>query len=150
MPTTKTRWPFSNFIEIPGGLPGYEWNDENLYGTLEHAFQAAKTLDPAQRAKIAAAKSPGSAKWLGKRVTLRAGWNDMRLDVMRLLLALKWGGEPFRSQLLASGDEPLIEQTTWHDLYWGKCICPKHDGAGQNHLGRLLMETRSQLRAESA
>jgi ribA/ribD-fused uncharacterized protein len=139
---TRTRWPFSNFETIPGGLAF-----EGLtYPTLEHAFQAAKTLDPGERVRVARCSTPGAAKRLGRHVTLRDDWDERRLAIMAELLALKWGPEPFRSQLLATGADFLIEWNTWHDIYWGLCSCARHHGTGRNHLGRLLMELRDQLR----
>jgi predicted NAD-dependent protein-ADP-ribosyltransferase YbiA (DUF1768 family) len=47
--------------------------DGVTYPTVEHAFAAAKTLDPAGRASIAAADSPSAAKKLGRLVQLRSG-----------------------------------------------------------------------------
>jgi predicted NAD-dependent protein-ADP-ribosyltransferase YbiA (DUF1768 family) len=72
----------------------------------------------------------------------------MRDAVMRQALEIRWSREPYRSRLLATGDEQLVERTTWHDTYWGICTCPKHGGVGENMLGRLLVQVRSQLRAE--
>jgi ribA/ribD-fused uncharacterized protein len=148
------RWAFCNFGTAPGGLPGFDADDTNTYPTVEHVFQAAKTTDPAIRATIAAAKTPSEAKRLGRAAPLRDGWIQMRDTVMWRALEIRWGREPYRSRLLATGDQPLVEWTTWHDTYWGVCTCPKHNGAGENMLGRLLVmlrdQFRSQLRAEEA
>jgi predicted NAD-dependent protein-ADP-ribosyltransferase YbiA (DUF1768 family) len=35
----------------------------------------------------------------------------------------------------------LVEYNYWGDLYWGVCR-----GEGENHLGRILMEIRSEIR----
>ncbi len=43
----------SNFFRVDVVLDGV------TYRSVEHAFQAAKTLDAAERAKVAAAPSPG-------------------------------------------------------------------------------------------
>lgn len=144
------RWAFCNFGTAPGGLPGFDADDTNTYPTVEHVFQAAKTTDPAIRATIAAAKTPSEAKRLGRAAPLRDGWLEMRDAVMRQALEIRWSREPYRSRLLATGDEQLVERTTWHDQYWGICTCPKHGGVGENMLGRLLVQIRSQLRAEEA
>jgi hypothetical protein len=45
----------SNFFRVDVVLDGV------TYRSVEHAFQAAKTLDVAERAKVAAAPSPGEA-----------------------------------------------------------------------------------------
>lgn len=50
----------SNFAEVPVEYEG------DTYPTVEHAFQAAKTYDPEERARVRAASSPVTAKRLGK------------------------------------------------------------------------------------
>ena len=56
---------------------------------------------------------------------------------MRQLLMTKfaWPGE--QDLLLKTGTAELIEGNWWGDTFWGV-----FNGAGQNHLGRLLMEVR--------
>lgn len=110
------------------------------YPTTEHAFQAAKTEDLAQRERIRLAATPGIAKRLGRSVTLRPGWNELRLGVMSELLRRKFTIPELRWQLLATGDAELIEGNYWNDRFWGVCR-----GQGENHLGRLLMELRKEL-----
>jgi hypothetical protein len=124
----------SNFYPHPVEFEGME------YPTVEHAYQAAKTLDEAQRAKVRQAATPGKAKALGKRVTLRHGWNDMRLAVMRAILEVKFANPTLRAKLIATGQDELIEGNTWNDRFWGVCR-----GAGQNHLGKLLMAIREEM-----
>lgn len=116
------------------------------YPTAEHAFQAGKTLDPAQRRRVAAARSPGEAKYRGRSVRLRPGWDDwVRFEVMEQVLAAKFADPALRRLLLATGDLRLVETNNWHDVTWGVCSCAGH-GWGDNHLGRLLMELRAGLR----
>lgn len=116
--------------------------DGMKFSSVEHAFQAAKTLEREWRLKIQAAATPGKAKRLGKQAIIRRGWLDMRVTVMRGLLVQKFQQEPLRSQLLATGDKTLVEGNTWSDVFWGAC-----DGFGENHLGKLLMEIREELRS---
>ncbi len=111
------------------------------YPTLEHAFQAEKTTVSAEREIVRAAKTPGQAKALGRRVTLREGWNEMRVDVMRELLRIKFSSKVLRAELLATGDAKLVEGNHWNDRFWGVC-----KGKGENWLGKLLMELREELR----
>lgn len=111
------------------------------YRSVEHAFQAAKTLDPVARAQIRNCTMAADAKKLGKKVQLRDGWDDMRIDVMRDLLRQKFGTDPMRKKLLNTGQAELIEGNWWGDKFWGVC-----DGVGQNHLGKLLMQVRDELR----
>src|SRR4051794_12014978 len=44
------------------------------YPSVEHAYQSAKTLDPAIRKQIAAAPTAGEAKRLGRAQQVRPDW----------------------------------------------------------------------------
>lgn len=56
---------------------------ENMtYLTVEHAFQAAESLDIKERIRISKLKSPGAAKKAGRKVRLRADWEKIKLAVM--------------------------------------------------------------------
>lgn len=109
--------------------------------TLEHKFQAAKTLDQEERLTILSAATPGRAKKLGQKCKLRPNWEKIKISVMRDLLKEKFQDPDLRQWLLETGDEELVEGNTWGDTFWGVC-----DGVGENHLGKLLMELRSSLR----
>lgn len=113
--------------------------DEVSYPTVEHAYQAAKTLSPYQRDLIAGLPRPAQAKAAGRRVDLRPDWPAVRLPTMHALLVQKFApGTPLARRLDATGDRLLVEVNHWGDTFWGVC-----DGAGENHLGRLLMEIRA-------
>lgn len=124
----------SNFYPCPVNLDGLQ------FPSVEHAYQAAKTLDPDARLAISLLPKPGQAKHAGKALQLRAGWDGMRLDVMRGLLLQKFAYTPFANALKATHPWGLIEGNNWGDTFWGVC-----NGRGKNHLGRLLMEIRLQL-----
>lgn len=116
------------------------------YPTVEHAFQAAKAADPTERDRIRTVDSPTTAKRLGRRITLRADWEDVKTDIMRVLVARKFEG-PLQASLLATGDAYLIEGNNWGDRIWG---AEPVDGrwVGENRLGTILMELRDRLRVE--
>ncbi len=119
-----------------------EWEDD-LYPTVEHAFQAAKTGDPVERAYVREADTPGKAKRRGRKVTLREDWHTYRLVVMEQLLRDKFTRHPeLGKKLLATVPAQLVEGNTWKDMYWGV-----YKGRGQNHLGRLLMQVREDISA---
>lgn len=113
----------------------------NTYPTVEHYFQAMKTFDSEKRKLIAAAPTPGQAKRLGRMVELREDWGDVKNDIMRLALWQKFSKPGLRKMLLDTGDAELIEGNWWHDTYWGVC-----NGEGENHLGKLLMEIRKDIK----
>ena len=114
-----------------------------IYSTLEHAYQAAKTEDQKSRAVIQSAKTPGVAKKLGQKVKLKRDWDKRKLVIMENLLRQKFHNKELRQMLLDTGDAELVEGNWWGDKFWGVC-----QGVGKNHLGRLLMEIRSDIQAQ--
>ncbi|MGX9688583.1 NADAR family protein [Deinococcus wulumuqiensis] len=126
----------SNFYPHPVRLGGA------LYPSAEAAFQAAKTLDPVQRERIRACPTPAAARAAGRRVTLRPGWDALRLDVMRGIIRQKFRNPRLARALLATGDAHLEEGNAHGDRFWGTV-----GGQGENWLGRMLMETRAELQA---
>ncbi len=114
---------------------GYE------YPTAEHAFQAAKTLDPAVRREILALKSPGEAKRMGKTVDRRPDWEVVKLGVMLDIVWTKFHKNPhLAKKLKETGSAELMEGNTWGDTFWGVCR-----GEGSNHLGQILEQVRGSL-----
>jgi ribA/ribD-fused uncharacterized protein len=116
--------------------------DGLTYSSVEHAYQAAKTLDEHYRARIRHTATPGDAKRLGRRIFLRSDWKQAKVGVMFELLRQKFAEEPLRGRLLATGDEELVEGNEWGDTFWGVC-----GGRGENMLGMLLMRVRGELNA---
>lgn len=114
--------------------------ENDWYPSVEHAFQAAKTTNPEERRRIREAKTPGKAKSLGRQVTLRPGWPIVKLKVMKSLVKQKFIKGELRDKLIATGEEELIEGNSWNDHYWGVC-----NGHGENHLGKILMDVRSEV-----
>lgn len=117
-------------------------HDGITYPTVEHAYQAAKTLDFAERWRISKLPTPGEAKRAGRSVKLRPDWKKVRIDIMRELLLQKFflsDGE-LGYELQSTSCAELIEGNWWGDTFWGVC-----KGQGENHLGKLLMEIRDLL-----
>ena len=130
----------SNFYLCPIAL------DDIDYPSIEHAFQAAKTDDPDERYKLQIAPSPGAAKKMGRRVKLREDWETVKLDIMLDMLRQKFTRHAeLRELLLATGDAELIEGNNWNDRYWG-AVKKGDEWIGQNHLGRLIMQVRAELK----
>lgn len=114
---------------------------EISYPTVEHAYQAAKTLDKEQRKVIAAQSRPGLAKFLGKSIKLRDDWNTIRVPSMACFLTQKFANDTVLARkLVATFPHELVEGNTWGDTFWGVC-----NGKGQNILGKLLEQLRSNL-----
>lgn len=130
-------WFLSNFSPSPISARGIE------YPTAEHYFQAHKTNELAERARIAAAPTPAQAKQVGRTVQLVPDWEIVKLAAMRDALELKFArGTELALFLAATGDHLLQEGNAWGDRYWGVV-----DGVGSNWLGHLLMARRAEIRA---
>jgi hypothetical protein len=114
--------------------------DGVLYRSVEHAYQAAKTLDKRQRNAMRLANTAALAKRLGRSATMRSDWSDIKLSVMRDLVTQKFSDPALGALLLATKGHDLAEGNWWGDTFWGTC-----KGTGHNHLGKILMDIRSAL-----
>ena len=112
------------------------------FPSVEHAFQAAKTLDPDERLKFTKG-SPVIVRGMGRRLKLRSDWEEIKDSVMYACLKSKFQNPEMRKKLLDTGDAVLIEGNNHGDRYWGMV-----NGEGQNKLGRLLMQVRSEILEE--
>lgn len=127
----------SNFYAAPLQFNGI------TFPTVEHAFQAAKAVDPDERDYIASLESPVEARKAGKSVKLRDNWDEIKYGAMYLLVKKKFEDRNLRRRLTLTRQAYLIEGNSWHDTYWGQCTCDKHDMTGQNKLGEILMQIRT-------
>jgi ribA/ribD-fused uncharacterized protein len=123
----------SNFYPVAIVLDGEQ------YSSVEHAYQAAKTLDPLKRKRFLNISAP-AAKRLGRSITLRPDWEDFKLDIMFNLLQRKFRNPELRRKLKDTGDAILIEGNHWGDTFWGIC-----KGDGYNMLGQMLMLVRDEI-----
>lgn len=130
--------------------------DDRVYASVEHAYQAAKSLDPQKRQILSWEFNPeltaGQAKRIGQNLKLRVDWEQVKMGVMYDLLWDKFTIPQLRDKLLATGDAELIEGNWWHDCFWGvcrgteRCRQSPHEPTGDNHLGKLLMKIREEIR----
>lgn len=68
-------------------------------------------------------------------------WNNIRDTVMYEIVKAKFSQSQYlRWRLLQTKDLDIIEENWWHDTYWGVC-----HGIGENKLGKILMQVRSEL-----
>lgn len=118
--------------------------DGETYPSVEHAYQAAKTLDLKEREKIQKADTPAKAKRLGKGITLRKDWETKKVVIMEELLRKKFKQKELKRLLLRTKNEELIEGNNWGDTFWGK-----FKGKGKNVLGKLIMKIRTDIKTEN-
>lgn len=123
---------------------------EVIVPTVEHGYQADKTIDPLWRKAMLIGErgesglntpSASEVKKLGQKVHLREDWTDaFKVQRMMFWLRLKFSNWDLRKNLLATEDAVLVEGNTWGDVFWGV-----FNGQGQNYLGRSLMKVREEI-----
>jgi ribA/ribD-fused uncharacterized protein len=125
--------------------------DGYVYPSAEHAFQAAKVGGSAEeievfRAEIRDASSPARAKYMGRQVTLRSDWEEVKVAVMSQVVMQKFAANPtLRRKLVNTGKAQLIEGNTWGDRFWG-AEWERGKWQGENMLGKILEGVRERLR----
>ncbi len=107
----------SNFYPSPINHEGRK------YPTVEHFYQAMKTLDHTERSMIRLSPTPGKAKRLGRDILLRSDWEDVRFSYMSIGVHIKFHTHPHLRQKLLAIPKTISEWNTWHDNYWGACTC---------------------------
>ena len=161
---TDKYFEFSNFYMAPVEIDG------KIYPSSEHAYQAFKFLGPQaterdkeyaeiirkintpNKAKILATqKRVGGYKWKTdlnptiesySDVKMRPDWEQVKDDVMRVIVYAKFSQNSKLKELLLSTGDALIQEDSTRDYYWGT----GKDGSGKNMLGIILMETRIKLK----
>lgn len=141
--TKETRF-LSNFYPITIKFRGAE------YASVEAAYMSAKSEDPLWKSFCQDPfNSPAVIKNRSKTLTLREDWADIKLSVMEECLRLKFSYPHMIEMLLATGDQNIVEGTTWNDRFWGVDLNVSPN-IGENHLGRLLMKIRDELKQKQA
>ena len=117
------------------------------FATAEHAYQAGKAAKPAVREWILSAPTPALAAMAAHGLytwDVVPNWAQIKFDRMRAVLRAKFEQHPdLGTLLLSTGDARLVEAGTVNNAVnrlWGEV-----DGKGQNMLGVMLMELRTQL-----
>ena len=130
------RW-LSNFT-----LVDIEYNGI-IYPSVEHAYVSAKSNDLNFKLKCSDRNvTSGQVKRLGRKIEIIPEWDNIKLDVMRNLLEIKFNIEPFKTLLKNTGNVYIQEGNNWNDVFWGVCL---KTGKGKNHLGHILMDIRRNL-----
>lgn len=116
------------------------WNG-HTYASSEAAYQSSKAIDKETESKFTSL-NPRQARSHGRSIPIREDWEKEKLNVMYRLLRKKFTqNKVLGIRLLDTGEAHLEETNYWHDTFWGV-----YNGVGENHLGRLLMLVRDELR----
>lgn len=113
--------------------------DCGVYPSVEHAYQAAKTLDYTKRVEFNSNITAGQAKRLGRKLVVRADWEDIKIVVMTELVREKFKNPELLKLLMDTGSMELVEGNNWGDTFWGVC-----NDKGRNELGKILMTIRNE------
>jgi len=136
---------FSNFSPHGIDLQGIHW------ATVEHYYQAQKfvgTTDAALIPVIHAVQTPEQAAALGRDRTrqVRSDWEQVKTEVMREAVLKKFlTHTDIQAILISTGDQLIVENSP-KDYFWG---CGR-DKTGNNHLGKILMSVRQEIRQRLA
>ena len=133
----------SNFFPATVVMDGLRFTD------TEAAFQSQK--EP-EKAHMFEGLDPATTKAMGRKANLREDWDEVKNDVMRRVVRLKFEqNTDLRKRLIDTGDAVLIEGNNWHDNYWGACTCEGCERKkGKNMLGNILMELRSEFQKQES
>ncbi len=123
------------------------WWRELHFDTSEQAYHWEKFPDaPQVQWEIAQSVSAHEAFKIAEqnKSRRRPDWDAIKVDTMLAILRAKAEQHEYvRRKLLATGERELVENS-WRDGFWGW----GPDRNGQNHLGRLWMKVRAELRAK--
>jgi ribA/ribD-fused uncharacterized protein len=141
------RWRFlSNFHPVEIEHQGIK------YPSVEHFYVAMKCNNEQMlqgrhytigdfREMIARVPSPGIVKKIGQQMQVRKDWNEKKLEFMNWGVREKFKNEELKELLISTENMTLIEGNVWQDTFWGVC-----NGKGLNHLGRILMKVRDEVK----
>lgn len=130
----------SNFWPVP--IIYYTKNLTRLiFPTVEHFYQARKTMDISIQSKISNLPTPGEAKRFAKTIKQSQSFPNDKVGIMWEGVWQKFSSYPnLKEKLIATGNAEIIEENTWGDTFWGVC-----NGTGKNMLGNILMDIREKL-----
>jgi ribA/ribD-fused uncharacterized protein len=138
----SNMYPFKNGIETPDGVKVY---------TSEQLYLPPRLTQRAARLAVESAENGFEAKKLFNQLqktgsSVREDWEQIRVPKMRDSVMVKFAANPdIREELLATGEEELIEGNDRDDTFWG--ISPiSGEPKGENMLGKILMEARESFR----
>ena len=134
-------FPLDNFA--PFGLTMYN----EYFQTSEHAFQYLKFVDTNKEVAESIKKSfsPNDARSIAheNKASRLANWSDIKYEKMEEVLKLKVEQNPIVKECLLNTKDYLIAECCIdEDTDWGV----DNNNQGENHLGKIWMKIRDELR----
>lgn len=126
----------------------YDCNIEFMghkFKSVENAYMFAKRPNDVEWLNKCLSMSPGDVKKASRFISVREDWESVKLSVMYELLKQKFTQEPFRTDLLNTRGENIVEGNRWNDTFWGVDV-KATPNVGENWLGRLIMDIRTKLK----
>lgn len=139
----SNTYMLENWIKSSDGL---------VVPAVEHGYQAQKFVDHRIQEEIALTPNGAEAHKLAHKlieddkIEKHPDFDNVehKIEIMRYWIRQKFTSNlGLGDKLVATGDMLLIQGNIWNDRFWG--VDPPGSSDGQNHLGRLLMEQRSEL-----
>jgi ribA/ribD-fused uncharacterized protein len=120
--------------------------ETDTFPTVEHYYQAVKfqQTDPEWFKQIRDAPTAIKAREMGGSKDHKANpaFKEVRIQIMRRALEVKFADPKLAELLLSTGDKKIVNASA-KNSYWGEGA----EKLGENHLGKLLMELRGELRS---
>ena len=112
------------------------------YKSSEAVYQAQKFTDSPGFPLTFPILDAREARRQGQLMPARKDWEKEKGNIMYRILRAKFTqNSDLKVKLLGTGTDYLEETNYWHDIFWGV-----YNGVGENHLGRLLMLVRDEVR----
>jgi ribA/ribD-fused uncharacterized protein len=144
--------PLSNFHDAPFMCEGrrFRWVEEYFFHKKAELCGDMAAVD-----KIKAAESPADCKHIGGAIKQnKAKWRQHETSVMKKALQEKFTQNPTMKDFLLSTEELHLAEASPTDKFWGTGVgLGKEDTTnprkwrGNNKLGELLMELRTELKS---
>jgi ribA/ribD-fused uncharacterized protein len=123
--------------------------DNCMYKSVEHAYMSMKSDLSEWKAYCRGEEvSCGEVKRKSYELNkLIDGWEEKKLEFMKTFVTYKFlHHKDLQKQLIDTGEQNLIEGNYHGDIFWGMTLL-KNPNEGENHLGRILMNLRSELKS---
>lgn len=119
-----------------------------VFESSEAAYHAEKCLNEEDKDKFVGI-GPDASKKLGRKITLRPDWEDVKEHIMLNIVREKFLQNPeLAAKLVATGNAYLMEGNYWRDQFWGVYPETGNPGVdGLNVLGQILMRVRAEFKA---